>query len=72
MMTKFSNGYLKKDRVWFVHECKTPGWEVMLCTDGGGDTYLGEVAYAYMRKTGIWPDLKSVNPPKEIADTGVV
>ena len=35
-------------------------------------TLLGEVAYAYMRKTGIWPDLKSVNPPKEIADTGVV
>ena len=35
-------------------------------------TVLGEVAYAYMRKTGIWPDLKSVNPPKEIADTGVV
>ena len=34
-------------------------------------TVLGEVAYAYMRKTGIWPDLKSVNPPKEIADTGV-
>ena len=34
-------------------------------------TLLGEVAYAYMRKTGIWPDLKSVNPPKEIADTGV-
>ena len=33
-------------------------------------TLLGEVAYAYMRKTGIWPDLKSVNPPKEIADTG--
>ena len=31
-------------------------------------TVLGEVAYAYMRKTGIWPDLKSVNPPKEIAD----
>ena len=31
-------------------------------------TLLGEVAYAYMRKTGIWPDLKSVNPPKEIAD----
>ena len=40
MMTKFSNGYLKKDRVWFVHECKTPGWEAMLCTDGGGDTYV--------------------------------
>ena len=34
-------------------------------------TVLGEAAYAYMRKTGIWPDLKSVNPPKEIADTGV-
>ena len=34
-------------------------------------TLLGEVAYAYMRKTGIWPDLESVNPPKEIADTGV-
>ena len=33
-------------------------------------TVLGEAAYAYMRKTGIWPDLKSVNPPKEIADTG--
>ena len=27
-------------------------------------TLLGEVAYAYMRKTGIWPDLKSVNPPR--------
>ena len=35
-------------------------------------TVLGEAAYAYMRKTGIWPDLKSVNPPKEIADTGGV
>ena len=27
-------------------------------------TVLGEVAYAYMRKTGIWPDLKSVNSPR--------
>ena len=40
MLTKFSDGYLKKDRVWFVHECKTPGWEVMLSTDGGGEIYV--------------------------------
>lgn len=29
---------------------------------------LGEVAYAYMRKTGVWLDIKSVNPPPQIAD----
>ena len=33
---------------------------------------LGEVAYAYMRATNVWLDLQSVNPPREIADTGVV
>ena len=32
---------------------------------------LGEVAYAYMRATNVWLDLQSVNPPREIADTGV-
>lgn len=30
---------------------------------------LGEVAYAYMRKTGVWLDIKSVNPPPQIADS---
>ena len=27
---------------------------------------LGQSAYAYMRATGVWLDLKTVNPPKEV------
>ena len=29
---------------------------------------LGEVSYAYMRATNVWLDIKSVNPPPQIAD----
>ena len=27
---------------------------------------LGQSAYAYMRATGVWLDLKTINPPREV------
>lgn len=35
-------------------------------TDYREKAILGEVAYAYMRKTGVWLDLQSVNPPRSV------
>ena len=39
MLAKFS--YLKKGRVGLIRELpECPGWEAMLCTDGGGEIYV--------------------------------